>query len=391
MTSTDFLKLRKFAAPEFVFGLGAADLAGQYAVNYEVDKVLVVTDPGVIAAGWAQPVMASLARAGAAVEVFSGVSENPKDHEVMAGAAVYAAAGCGAIVAVGGGSPMDLAKGVGIVSANGGNILDYEGADKVPIPCPPLICLPTTAGSGAEVSQFAIITDSVRRVKIAIVSKTTIPDVALIDPALTHTMDARLTAHTGLDALTHAVEAYVSNASSPITDLFALSAIRRVAAHLAQAVARPGDMVERGGMCLASLEAALAFSNAILGAVHAMAHSLGGYLDLPHGECNAILLPHVMAANYDAAPERFDAVAAALGVPPEVLEDRGAAGRKQALADAVNALTGSLGIRRGLGELGVSRADIAGLAAKAVLDPCMLTNPAALSREEVEAIYARAL
>jgi len=391
MNSTDFLKLRKFVAPEFIFGLGAADLAGQYAVNYEVDKVLLVTDPGVIAAGWAQSVMDSLARAGAAVAVYSGVSENPKDYEVMAAAEVYGAEGCGAIVAVGGGSPQDLAKGVGIISSNGGHILDYEGADKVPIPCPPLICLPTTAGTGAEVSQFAIVTDSVRRVKIAIVSKTTIPDVALIDPELTTTMDARLTAHTGLDALTHAVEAYVSNASSPITDMFALSAIRRVGEHLVQAVAEPRDMAARGGMCLASLEAGLAFSNAILGAVHAMAHSLGGYLDLPHGECNAILLPHVMAANYDCAPGRYDAVATALGVRPDVLAGLDASGRKQALAGAVEDIKRRVGVTRGLGDLGVSRTDIAKLAAKAVLDPCMLTNPKALSIEEVEAIYARAL
>jgi alcohol dehydrogenase class IV len=390
----DFLNLRKFAAPEFIFGLGAADLAGQYAVNYEVDRVLVVTDPGVITAGWAQSVMDSLARAGASVVLFSGVSENPRDYEVMEGAAVYAAEGCGAIVAVGGGSPMDLAKGVGIVSANGGHILDYEGADKVPIPCPPLICLPTTAGTGAEVSQFAIITDTARRVKIAIVSKTTIPDVALIDPKLTTTMDAKLTAHTGLDALTHAVEAYVSNASSPITDMFALSAVRRAGRHLAKAMARPNDMIQRGGMCLASLEAGLAFSNAILGAVHAMAHSLGGYLDLPHGECNAILLPHVMAANYDFAPERFDAIAVALGVRPDGpggLNGLDASGRKQALVGAVNDLKHSAGVTRGLSDLGVSRADIANLAAKAVLDPCMLTNPTTLSLEEVEEIYARAL
>jgi alcohol dehydrogenase len=387
MENTDFLQLRKFAAPEFIFGLGAADLAGQYAVNYEVERVLLVTDPGVIRAGWAGAVEESLGRAGASCAVFSRVTENPKDHEVMEGAAFYAAEGCEAIVAVGGGSPMDLAKAVGIVSANGGHILEYEGVDKVPMPGPPLICLPTTSGTGADVSQFAIVTDTARRVKIAIVSKTMIPDVALIDPKLTVTMDASLTANTGLDALTHAVEAFVSNANSPITDMFALSAIRRVAGHLAKAVASPGDMTERGGMCLASLEAGLAFSNAILGAVHAMAHSLGGYLNLPHGECNAILLPHVAAANYESAPERYDAIAEALGADLSGLD---AAGRKAALSFALTSLKLAVGVGRGLADLGVTRADIKELAAKAVLDPCMLTNPKALSAKEVEEIYAGA-
>ncbi len=193
---------------------------------------------------------------------------------------------------------MDCAKGIGIVSTNRKNILDIEGIDNVPIPGPPLICIPTTSGTSADVSQFAIINDTVEKRKIAIISKTVVPDVALIDPLTTLTMPAYLTACTGIDALVHAVEAYVSTANSPLLDLHALEAVRLVCTNLPQVLAAPTDLELRGKMTLASLQAGLAFSNASLGAVHAMAHSLGGLLDLPHGECNALLLDHVVNFNY---------------------------------------------------------------------------------------------
>ena len=216
MSGADFSKLRKFLAPEFVFGQNASLLAGRYAANLGCKKLLLVSDPGVSAAGWTALVERSLGEYGLKSQIFLEVSENPRDHQVMAGAELYLAKGCDMLLAVGGGSPMDCAKGIGIVVGNGGNILDFEGADNVPLPGPPLICVPTTAGSSADVSQFAIINDTVRKVKIAIVSKVLVPDVALIDPLLSTTMSPELTANTGLDALTHAVEAYVSNASSPM-------------------------------------------------------------------------------------------------------------------------------------------------------------------------------
>lgn len=182
------LELRKFVAPEFVFGLKARFLAGQYVRNFAVNRVLLVSDPGVAAAGWTEDVMDSLRESGVEYSVFDRVSPNPRNDEVMAGAEAYRDCGCQAIVAVGGGSPMDCAKGIGIVSSNLAHINEFEGADRIPVPGPPLICIPTTAGSSADVSQFAIIGDPERKVKMAIVSKMLVPDAALIDPETLVTM-----------------------------------------------------------------------------------------------------------------------------------------------------------------------------------------------------------
>jgi len=388
MPRDTLLELRKFVAPEFVFGGGAADLAGRYARNLGVRRVLVVTDEGVARHGWANLVLQSLAHEGLQSVVFQDVSCNPRDNEVMAGAELCRREDCEAVVAVGGGSPMDCAKGISIVVTNEQHVLSFEGVDNVPRPGLPLICVPTTAGSSADVSQFAIINDTSRKLKVALVSKTMVPDAALIDPATTVTMDAELTAYTGLDALTHAMEAYVSNASSRVTDLHALEAVRLVAAHLPTAVREPENMKARSHMMLGSLYAGLAFSNAILGAVHAMAHSLGGLLDLPHGLCNAILLEHVVEANHDFAPERYRNIGLALGAAMPPASDL--AGCRQAVLDALRRLIGEVGLCRRLSALGVRREELASLAAKAAADPCLVTNPRPLTPELLADIYEKA-
>jgi alcohol dehydrogenase len=379
--------LRKFVAPEFVFGIDARKLTGRYARNLGARKVLVVTDPGVLAAGWAQEVIATLEAVHLDYTVFSAVSDNPKAEEIMAGADLYRSAGCNAIVVVGGGSPIDCAKGIGIVSSNKRNVLEFEGVDKVEFPSPPLICVPTTAGSAADVSQFAIITDNVKKVKIAIISKMLVPDVALIDPVTTMTMSAELTACTGIDALCHAVEAFVSTAHSPITDVHALEAIHLVTANLQATINEPENMVLRGRMMLASLEAGLAFSNASLGAVHAMAHSLGGFLDCPHGECNAILLPYVIEFNFDAVPERYREIAKAMGLE---ISGMAASEVKAAMVAALLQLAAAAGEAHTLGSLGVRRGDLPELAEKAINDACIFTNPRQMTRQDIEAIYEKA-
>jgi len=385
-TSAHTYELRKFVAPEFVFGVGARLLAGRYARNFGAHKVMVVTDPGIIAAGWLDQVLATLEEEQITCVVFDQVHPNPRDHEVMQGARRYQDEECELILALGGGSPMDCAKGIGIVVANAQNVLEFEGVDEVALPAPPLICIPTTSGSSADVSQFAIINDTERQVKIAIISKTVVPDVALIDPETTTTMDAELTAATGLDALTHAVEAYVSNANSPITDLHALEAIRLVWRSLANAQARPGDLEARSQMMLASLHAGLAFSNASLGAVHAMAHSLGGLLDLPHGECNALLLEHVVAYNFEHAAGRYRRIAAEIGLDPPA--DNAAA--KDALVNALRSMRTSLGVRQTLAQIGVRPQDIPALAGKAIHDPCVVTNPRTPTAQDLVNIYEQA-
>jgi alcohol dehydrogenase len=381
-------ELRKFVIPEFVFGPGARQLAGRYARNFGASEVLVVTDPGIIAAGWTGEVTASLEAAGLSCHLFAGLTPNPKGEEVMAGAEMYARKRCDTIVAVGGGSPIDCAKGIGIVSTNGGHILDYEGVDRIACPGPPLICIPTTAGSSADVSQFAIVTDTGRRVKITIISKLVVPDVSLIDPMTLTTMSSDLTAYTGMDALTHAFEAYASNAASPITDLFALEAIRLLAAHLRAASKKPDDLDLRALTMRGCLYAGLAFSNASLGLLHAMTHSLGGYLDMQHGASNAILLKSVVAYNFHSAPARYAAIGEALGLD---LRGRDASAQKNLLLEAISHLQEELQVGKPLTRLGVRRSDLAALAATALNDPSVATNPRRPTRSEIEELYERTL
>ncbi|XPV75703.1 MAG: alcohol dehydrogenase-like regulatory protein ErcA [Desulfovibrio sp.] len=382
-------ELRKFVAPEIVYGTGAAEFAGQHARNLDITNCLLVTDEGVSKQHWFPPILESLSNEGIKYSIFASVSENPREHEVMSGAEMYTANNCDGIVTIGGGSPMDCAKGIGIVTTNKQNILRFEGVDMVNNPIPPLVCIPTTAGSSADVSQFAIVTDTTRKVKIAIVSKAIVPDVALIDPYLTTTMDPQLTAATGLDALTHAIEAYASNANSHITDLFAKNAVGLVLKNLIGAINEPDNIEYRDGMMRASMEAGLAFSNAILGAVHAMAHSLGGLLDLPHGECNAILLPLVIDMNFSSAPERYIELAKTAGL--QVDDENDQEQWRRALVTALTELKEAAGIHHTLEELGVTKADLHALAQKALQDPCMITNPADLNEEEIVQIYERAL
>jgi len=382
------LQLRKFLAPEFIFGAGARKLAGRYAKNLGGRKVLVVSDPGVVKAGWTKDVTDSLEAAGLPFVLFTGLTPNPKADEVMAGVALYQAERCDALVAVGGGSPIDCAKGIGIVSSNHRHILEFEGVDMVKSPMPPLICIPTTGGTSADVSQFAIISNPRERVKIAIISKSVVPDIALIDPVTLISMDPYLTACTGLDAMTHAIEAFVSTARSSMTDLHALEALRLLSASLIPSIRDLKNEELRSDVMMGSLQAGLAFSNAILGANHAMAHSLGGALDLAHGECNAMLLDHVIEFNFSAAPERFERIALAMG-----LELRGLTlpQKKRRLLDHVRKLKAQAGIKRTLAEVGVGRDDLAIYSEHALKDPCMATNPRRASKRDVEVLYEESL
>lgn len=384
METEVLLNLRKFLAPEIVYGRGALGLAGRHARNFGASNILVVTDPGVRATGLVARVEKSLMGCGIPYIVYDEVSPNPKDIEVMAGAGLCEAKGCDLILSVGGGSPMDCAKGIGAVVGNRRHVLEFEGVDEIPSPGPPLIFIPTTAGSSADVSQFAIINDTTRNVKIAIISKMVIPDISLVDPETTLTMPPALTAATGMDALCHAVEAFASNTASPLTDMAALRAVQLIAGSLVGAFRDPANLDHRNNMMMASLMAGLAFSNASLGLVHAMAHSLGGTLDLAHGECNAILLEKVVSFNYGAAPEKYSELAGAMGVntvdaaPSEI---------SSALAKRIATLRKELGINQRLKDMGVTPEDIPRLAGFAVKDPCIATNPREATVEDVEGLY----
>ncbi|MCK0165673.1 alcohol dehydrogenase-like regulatory protein ErcA [Marinobacter sp. S6332] len=386
--SHDISVLRKFVSPEIVFGAGARKSVANFASNLGAKHVFLVSDTGVAGAGWVGEIVTLLTDAGLRTKVFTGVSANPRVDEVMAGAELYKSSDCDVIVAIGGGSPMDCAKGIGIIVSNGGHILDFEGVDTISNPPPPLILIPTTAGTSADVSQFAIISDPNRRFKFSIISKAVVPDVSLIDPEVTETMNGYLTACTGVDALVHAIEAFVSTGSGPLTDSHALEAIRLINRNLEPLVENTADPFLREQIMLASMQAGLAFSNAILGAVHAMSHSLGGFLDLPHGLCNALLLEHVVAYNYRSAEDRFKRVAEAMDIDTRGM---GKPEIQKHLMNRIIQLKRKVGLHESLADFGVSVSDIPYLSGFALQDPCILTNPRKSSLRDVQVVYEEAL
>lgn len=382
------LHLRRFICPEFVFGDDSRMLVGRYAANLGACRPLLVSDAGVLAAGWAKEVATCLKAHEVTPVLFDGVTPDPTADQVMAGAALHEAHECDIIVAVGGGSVIDCAKGIGIVRANGGHVLDYAGVDHIPHPGPPLICVPTTAGSSADLSQFAVITDAERAVKMVIMSKAAVPDVSLIDPVTISTCDPALMAASGFDAFAHAAEALVSRAGSPLVDMHALEALRLIRHHLPRCVVTPDDAEARTAMMRATMHAGLAFSNACLGAAHALGHPLSHTLGLPHGETVAPFLEHVVAFNFPQVPERYGQMGRALGLSLDGLNDRQTLSALQ--ADIVR-LKAQVGLAHTLGERGMSPADIPAFAAQAHADICLVTNPRAADSRDLEVLYEEAL
>jgi len=381
-------RLAKFHAPEVVFGHGSLAEAGYAARRLGARRPLVVTDPGIVAAGWLDELMGHLVEARLQPVVWHGLTPNPKDREITAGHAYYREQGADVIIALGGGSCIDAAKGIAILSTNGGDVLDYAGVDRVSRPIPPLLMIPSTSGTGADVSQFCIVTDTARSVKVTIMGRALVPDLSIIDPRLLMTMPEWLTAATGLDALTHGIESYVSLAHNPLADIHAINAVGLVTRHLHTTILRPGDQAAREGMAQASLNAGLAFTNAILGATHAMSHQVGGLLDAPHGVVNGVLLPHVIRYNARATPDRFIALARAAGLPVDGMPGVEAA---ELLAEHVRALADDVGVPRGLRELGVDESVLSRLATSTLDDACLTTNPRSANSEELVALFRQAL
>lgn len=382
------LGLAKFQAPEVVFGPGSIAEAGFAAWRLGARRPLVVTDPGIIEAGWADRLLTLLREAGLDPQVWSAVTQNPKDHEVRAAYDHYRDRGADVIIGIGGGSVMDAAKGVAVVAGNGGDILDFAGIDRMSHPLPPMLMIPTTAGTGADVSQFCIVTDTTRLVKVTIMGRTLVPEVSITDPDLLVTMPSWLSAATGLDALTHGIEAYVSLAHNPIADLHALAAVEGVVTHLQPMFRQPSDTVAGAGMAQASLNAGLAFSNAILGATHAMSHQVGGLLDAPHGVINGVLLPHVI--RFNAPCHRFVRLAQAAGAPSAYGAQDGA-DAAEFLAGRVEKIGRELGVPTGLSGLGVTADNIPTLARTTLQDACLTTNPRPASQHDIEALFEAAL
>ncbi|EEG76645.1 iron-containing alcohol dehydrogenase [Dethiobacter alkaliphilus] len=371
-----------------LMGAGCVKEVGERAKILGAKKALIVTDKDLNKLGLADQIAGYVKDAGIETVIYDGAIPNPTDTNVHDGEKVYKDEKCDMIISLGGGSSHDCAKGIGLVVGNGGNIRDFAGVDKSTKPMPPMIAVNTTSGTASEMTRFCIITNTDTKVKMAIVDWRVTPQVSINDPEIMAKMPRGLTAATGMDALTHAVEAYVSTIATPITDACALKAIELISKYLRSAVAYGDNMEARDAMTYAQLLGGMAFNNASLGYVHAMAHQLGGFYDLPHGVCNAILLPHVQRFNLIANPQRFVDIAVAMGENVDGLSVREAA--EKALT-AIQQLSSDIAIPAGLTDLNVQEKDFEVMAKNAMQDACSFTNPVTAKLEDVIGIFKNSM
>ena len=371
------------------FGAGARRMLADEFRGRGYVRAFVVTDKDLIRFGVAGKVTGVLDEAGIAYEIFSDLKPNPTVKNVQAGVEAFRRSGADAIVAIGGGSAMDTAKAVGIIAANPafGDVVSLEGMAPTANRSVPVFALPTTAGTAAEVTINYVITDEANTKKMVCVDPKDIPAVAIIDAELMAAMPRGLTAATGMDALTHAIEGYITKGAWTLTDMFELKAVELIARWLPAAVENGADTEAREGMAVAQYIAGMGFSNVGLGLVHGMAHPLGAFYDIPHGVANALLLPYVMQYNMESSLVKFGDVARAMGVDTAGMDTRQAA---QAAVDAVRALAVCVGIPQRLSSLGVREEDLPRLAASALADVCTPGNPRDTSAEEILALYREA-
>jgi alcohol dehydrogenase class IV len=384
------LKTHALSLPSsLTFGFGAVETVAEKAKEFGKRKILIITDKGVVAAGLLEKVLTPLEQAGVQAHIFDQIEPNPRDYTVVKAFEFAKKKECELIIGLGGGSPIDAAKAVGVLMTNPEPLQDYLRGTAVKNPPTPLIAIPTTSGTGSEVTQFSVVTDTERSFKAGLGSPLLIPKVAIVDPSLMESMPPSLAAATGMDALTHAVEAFVSVNSQPFSDALALHAIRLIGAFLRPSVANGSDQEARSQMAMASTLAGVAFSNAGVGLVHAMAHPLGGRFDVPHGVANAILLPSVMRFNLIARLEKFAHVAQALG---EKVDGLSAVDSGRKAVETVIQLCADIGIPTRLSEVNVKAEGLPQAAADAMnMKRAMGCNPRAVRQEEVEKLYREAL
>jgi alcohol dehydrogenase len=376
-----------FEAPTTItFGAGALGQLGQ-VVGPLGRRPLVVTDPGIAASGILQQVLDALAAVAAAVETFSDVEANPSSETVERAAEAYRRADCDCLVAAGGGSAMDVAKVAAALVSHGGRVRDYEGVGKVPGPTVPVVAVPTTAGTGSEVSLFAVITDRERKIKMVVGSPHILPAAAVCDPLLTLSMSQPLTAATGIDALVHGIECYINTVVNPPAKALALESIRLIGRSLRTAYAHGRDLQARYDMLLASTIAALAFTRTRLGNVHAMALPLGAHFDVPHGVATGLLLPYVMEWNLIACTATYPQIAAALGEATDGLSSRAAS---EVAVEAVRQLAADIAIPERLRDLGVTRDAIGVLADDSMKSGNIAVNPRLTRREDIVHLFEQA-
>ena len=354
-------------------------------------KALIVTDKVLsgIPGGPVDQVKKHLEAAGIPYAIYNEVPPNPRDINVAAGKEIYQKEKCDVLVSVGGGSPHDCAKGIGIALTHPGDLYaDYAGIEKLTNALPPILCVNTTAGTGSEVTRHCVITNTKLKVKFVIVSWRNLPMVSINDPELMVAKPAGLTAATGMDALTHAVECYITLAANPITDALSLKAIKLVSDNLRRAVAYGEDIEAREAMAYASVMAGMAFNNAGLGYVHAMAHQLGGLLDMAHGVANAVLLPYVERWNLMVNPKKFADIAVAMGENICGLSEMAAA---EKAIEAIERLSSDVGIPKGLASLGVKESDLEPMAKTALEDGNAGCNPRKGNKDDIVALFRAAM
>jgi len=337
---------------QIIYGRHSAGRVGEVAGNLGARKALVITDPGVAGSGVVDQLLDLLKEAGIATIVFDEVEPNPTVQSAEKAAGQYASEGCDGVIAIGGGSPLDVGKAVGVLATNLGQVSDYLGMDKVKNPSAPVVCVPTTAGTAAEITDVAVLSDHEKKIKVGLRAVQVAPNVALLDPLLTVSLPPAPTRDSGLDALTHAVESYICVNAWAGTEPLALKAIELVGRHLRTAVHNGKDIDARDGMLKASLLAGMAFHNTKLCLVHAITGPLGGVYNLPHGGSNAIVLPHAMKFLLPGAVEKYVDIAVALGEQVEGLSDREAA---ETAVEAVVQLSTDVGLPEGLSVYGVRR------------------------------------
>lgn len=382
-------KFHTFEIPTVIkHGIGAIKNVGKEVKKLGVTKTLLVTDPGIYNAGVVDPVIQHLKEANIEVVLFNKVEPNPPVRLVNEGTKLYKAEGCNGLVAVGGGSSMDTAKAIGVEVTHEGTILDYEAAEgKKPLEnrIPPLTTIPTTAGTGSEVTQWAVITDEERKFKFNTGGPLIAAHLTIIDPQLHVSMPPHVTAMTGVDALAHAIECYTMKFAQPITDAVALMAMEYIAKYIRRAYADGEDLEARYGMAQAAMLAGLSYGSESAGAAHAMSQTLGGIIPVAHGQCVAAMLGPVMEYNWKGNPEKFARIAKALGINTYGMTTEEAA---KAAVNWVYELVEDLEIPS-LEEQGVSPDMIERLAKEAMKDPQTVGNPRDLNIKAYEWIYKR--
>ncbi|PAD32600.1 iron-containing alcohol dehydrogenase [Paenibacillus sp. 7523-1] len=375
-----------YVPPVNLMGRGCLQEAGMMIQDMNIRKALVVSDRQLISSGVAEQVLSILRKSGLDYVVYDKIQPNPTCHNVHEGLKKYQEHGCDAIISIGGGSPQDAAKAIGIVATNGGHIRDYEGLHQSHHKSVPLVAFNTTAGTSSEVTINYVITDEERKVKMVMVDRNSLVSLSVNDPELMLSKPASLTAATGMDALTHAVEAMVTPGGFTVTSATAAAAVELIFEYLPRAVRDGSDLEAREHMTYACFLGGMAFNNAGLGYVHAMAHQLGGVYDLPHGVCNAMLLPYVEEMNAKHVPGKFRHIAKAIGMN---VKDKSDEECSMYVIDAIRQLSREVGIPEKLSELGVTDPDLELLADNAMKDACAPGNPYQPSREEVMELFRK--